>query len=63
MIQGGHLMNIGCGGNGKGRKFNNEICESLKAKLLFLISKFVKSCFTSLHVVISISIHCQNNNY
>jgi len=39
-------MSIGCGGNGKGRKFNNEICELLKAKLLFLISKFVKFCFT-----------------
>jgi hypothetical protein len=50
MIQGGHFMNVGCGGNGKGRKFNNEICESLKGKLLFLISKFVKSCFTLLHV-------------
>jgi len=23
-------MSIGCGGNGKGRKFNNEIYESLK---------------------------------
>lgn len=56
MIQ-GHLMNIGCGGNGKGRKFNNEICESLKVKLLFLVSKFVKSCFTSLHVLPCCHLH------